>query len=81
MKELEDKLREIIGTLADSTEPVELKLGTDLFDELGLDSMHALEIILEVEEFFNISVKDSALEQIRTLEDILKAASQAMIED
>jgi acyl carrier protein len=43
--------------------------------------MHALEIILEVEEFFNISVKDSALEQIRTLEDILKAASQAMLED
>ncbi|MBT6179201.1 MAG: hypothetical protein HOI23_18295 [Deltaproteobacteria bacterium] len=81
MKELEDKLREIIGTLADSPEPVDLKLGTDLFDELGLDSMHALEIILEVEEIFNISVKDSALEKIRTLEDILKAASEAMLED
>ena len=39
MKELEDKLREIIGTLADSSEPVELKLGTDLFDELGLEKL------------------------------------------
>ena len=72
MKELETKLREIIGTLAESSNPVELKLGTDLFDELGLDSMHALEIILEVEEIFGISVQDSALEHIRTLEDILK---------
>jgi len=81
MKELETKLREIIGALAETSNPVELKLGTDLFDELGLDSMHALEIILEVEEVFGISVQDSALEHIRTLEDILKAASEAMVED
>lgn len=81
MKELEDKLREIIAGLVEATDPVEIKLGTDLFDELGLDSMHALEIILEVEELFEISVKDSALEKIRTLEDILKAASEAMVED
>lgn len=80
MKELEAKLREIIGTLSESSSPVELKLGTDLFDELGLDSMHALEIILEIEEVFGISVQDSALEHIRTLEDILKAASEAMVE-
>jgi acyl carrier protein len=80
MKELETKLREIIGALAETSNPVELKLGTDLFDELGLDSMHALEIILEVEEVFGISVQDSALEHIRTLEDILKAASEAMVE-
>jgi len=81
MKELEEKLREIIAGLVETTDPVEIKLGTDLFDELGLDSMHALEIILEVEELFEISVKDSALEKIRTLEDILKAASEAMVED
>ena len=81
MTELERKLREIIGALADTANPVELKLGTDLFDELGLDSMHALEIILEVEEVFGISVQDSAMEHIRTLEDILNAASKAMVED
>ena len=80
MKELEAKLREIIGTLSESTNPVELELGTDLFNELGLDSMHALEIILVIEEVFGISVQDSALEHIRTLEDILKAASEAMVE-
>ena len=80
MTELESKLREIIATLADGSEPVELKLGTDLFDDLGLDSMHALEIILQVEEVFGISVHDSALEHIRTLEDVLKAASEAMVE-
>ena len=80
MKELEAKLREIIGTLSESTNPIELELGTDLFNELGLDSMHALEIILEIEEVFGISVQDSALEHIRTLEDILKAASEAMVE-
>lgn len=80
MKELEDKLREIIASLCNDVEPGQIELGTDLFSELGLDSMNALEIVLELEELFDVSVEESALEHIRTLEDFLKAAKSAMLD-
>ena len=80
MSELENKVREIIASLAEVEDPQAIKLGADLFDELGLDSMHALEIMLELESLFGVSVQDSALEHIRTMEDLLKAVTKQMTE-
>ncbi len=46
---------------------------TELVGDLGLDSVQVMEILLQVEEHFDISVPLNILPQIRTVEDLCVA--------
>ncbi|MDO1451104.1 acyl carrier protein [Rhodocytophaga aerolata] len=44
---------------------------SQLIRELGLDSLDAVELIVEVEKHFNIAISDEELEEFVTLQDIV----------
>ena len=46
---------------------------TDLISELGLDSVNVMDLLLEVEEDFDLSVPLNVLADIRTLRDLAHA--------
>jgi acyl carrier protein len=49
----------------------EIKEAHDLFNDLGYDSLDAVECTMEVEEHFNITVPDDQDEPIRTVAGII----------
>ncbi len=48
-----------------------ITLQAHLLHELGLDSLDAIELIVEVEKHFAITISDEELEEFLTLQDIL----------
>lgn len=51
---------------------------TDLVNELGLDSVNVMDLLLEVEEDFDISVPLNVLADIRTPRDLAQAIARLM---
>ena len=49
---------------------------TDLVSELGLDSVNVMDLLLEVEEDFDLSVPLNVLADIRTLRDLAHAIAR-----
>ena len=62
-------LAEVMAIVAQhSTTPVESMRETDKLEaDLGCDSLDAVEIVMEVEENFDISISDEAAERASTL--------------
>jgi len=51
-------------------ENVEFDESTDLVQDLGLDSFKVLDLLLEVEDEFDISVPMNVLTDVRTVKDL-----------
>lgn len=49
----------------------EIPVNANLQDDLNADSLDAVEIIMEIEDSFDIEVPDAIAEKIETIEDIL----------
>ncbi len=58
---------------------------SDLFEELGADSLDVVELTLEFEEMFQVDISDDDLEQIQTVGQIVdlleKKVSTSMVEE
>jgi len=50
----------------------EVKLESQLIDDLGADSLDLVEISMALEEEFSIEVPDYQVESIHTVEDVVK---------
>ncbi len=46
------------------------------FDELGADSLDVVELVMAMEEEFDITIEDEQVEKISTIEDIVKIISE-----
>jgi acyl carrier protein len=44
-----------------------------LADDLGADSLELVELVMELEEEFGVSISDDEAEQIQTVEDAIRA--------
>ncbi len=55
-----------------SIETEKIKLESHLQDDFGADSLDAVEIIMAVEDDFDIEVADEVLMNIKTVNDIVK---------
>lgn len=44
---------------------------TELLNELGLDSVDLIEVVMDVEERFDIAIADEDIQNIRTLDDLV----------
>lgn len=65
-----DKVKEIIvDTL--SCEEAKVTLEASLADDLGADSLDAVEVNMALEEAFGISIPDEALADFKTIQDIV----------
>ena len=52
--------------------PEDVKLETSFIDDLGADSLDSIELVMALEEKFNIEITDEDSEKINTVEDAVK---------
>jgi acyl carrier protein len=67
---LEEKVISIITEQLDVTRE-ECIPAASFIDDLGADSLDLVELIMEMEETFDIQIADTELEKIRTIKDVL----------
>lgn len=66
-----EKVREImVDNLG--LDPDEITLTSNLQDDLDIDSLDAVELALEIEGSLNIKIPDEELDEMKTVEDIVK---------
>jgi len=68
-QQLLDEVKRIVSEFA-SMPAEDIQETHDLFTDLGCDSLDIVEITMEVEEHFDISVPDDQEQEIRTVGDI-----------
>lgn len=56
-----------------SLEPEEIRPEMSFVDDLGADSLEIFQIIMAIEEEFDIGLEDSVVASIETVEDALQA--------
>ena len=49
----------------------DIDLSSSLVDDLGIDSVSFLEIVMELEDLFDINIQDEAAEDWRTVSDMV----------
>ena len=67
-----DTIKEIIVEQLNIDDGAFINLDTNLQEDLDADSLDAVEIIMNIEEEFDIKVDDDELENIKTIGDIVK---------
>ena len=65
-----EKLKKIISEVL-NTEEEEITMETTFVDDLGADSLDTVELIMELEKEFNISIPDDQAEKIATVGDAI----------
>ena len=67
-----EKLREIIGEVL-NIDPDTITADTTFVDDLGADSLDIFQIIMGMEEEYDIELENEVAEQIRTVGDAVEA--------
>jgi acyl carrier protein len=61
-----EKIAEQLGVAAD-----EVKSDSSFIEDLGADSLDIVELVMALEEEFNIEISDEDAEKIRTVKDVV----------
>lgn len=69
--EIFEKLQEIISDQLE-LDIDNIALDSHILDDLGADSLDVVDLIMSIEDEFDVEVPDEALEDIRTVEDMVK---------
>lgn len=65
-----DKVKEILSEqLGISADKIELS--SNLAEDLGADSLDAIDIVMSIEDQYSIEVPDETIENMKTVEDIV----------
>jgi len=67
---LENELREIVAKIVE-IDPKEITLNANFVEDLGMDSMMALEILSSIEKKFKIQVPEEKLNKLRNLKEAI----------
>lgn len=66
------KLQTIISAyLPEDVSPDNINLRSDLTRELNINSSHLVDIILDVEDAFDIALTNEDMEQLKTIQDVV----------
>lgn len=65
-----EKLKDIIAEQL-SVEADEVNLDSNIQDDLGADSLDVVDLITTIEDEFDLSIPDEAVEEIKTVGDIV----------
>ena len=67
--DLREKLR---GLMADQlgVERSEMRLDSDILEDLGADSLDVVEMVMAIEEAFDLEIDDTDAESMRTVGDV-----------
>ena len=66
-----EKLQEIIAEQLE-IDAEEIDYASNIIDDLGADSLDIVDLVMSVEDEFGIEVPDEALEEMSTVEDMVK---------
>lgn len=50
----------------------DITLNSDIVDDLGADSLDFVDLVMSIEDEFEIEVPDEAIEEIKTVDDAVK---------
>ncbi len=75
VKILEDELRGIIAEIIEA-DPVEITLEAKFVEDLGMDSMMALEILAAMEKKYKIQIPEDKLGKIRNLKEVISLTNE-----
>jgi len=72
-----EKIQKIISEVL-SIEPEEIKMETTFVDDLGADSLDVFQIIMGIEEEFDIEIANEDAEKIVTVSDAVEQIKNAL---
>lgn len=72
-----EKLKKVIAEVL-NVDPDEITLGTTFMDDLGADSLDVFQIIMGIEEEFDIEIPAEKAEKIATVEEAVELIKGAM---
>ena len=72
-----EKLQQIIAEVL-TVEPDEITMDTTFVDDLGADSLDVFQIIMGIEEEFDIEIPNEAAESIVTVADAVEQIKNAL---
>ncbi len=75
MQNIEEEIRNLIAEIIEK-EPSEITPEAKFFEDLGLDSMMALEIMAAIERKYKISIPEEKLAQLTTLKETIAVAKE-----
>ncbi len=65
-----DEIKEILAEQLDiNTDDIQME--SSLADDLGADSLDAIDIVMSIEDQYSIEVPDETIEDMKTVEDIV----------
>ena len=71
-----DEVKEVIVEQL-NVSPDEVKLESDFVEDLGADSLDVVEIVMALEEKFEIEIPDDEAEKIKTVKDVVDYIEKA----
>lgn len=71
-----EKLKKVIAEVL-NVDPEEIALGTTFTDDLGADSLDVFQIIMGIEEEFDIEIPAEEAEKITTVEEAVELIKNA----
>jgi acyl carrier protein len=77
MSDVAEKVKRIISEQLDVSEDV-VVLTASFVDDLGADSLDQVELIMAMEEEFNITIPDEDAEKITTVQDTIDYITKAV---
>ena len=72
-----EKLQQIIAEVL-NIDPEEITMNTTFVDDLGADSLDVFQIIMGIEEEFDVEIPNEAAEQIVTVGDAVEQIKNAL---
>jgi acyl carrier protein len=75
MQDLENEIRKLIAEIIEK-DPAEVTLDAKFFEDLGVDSMMALEIMAGIEKKYKIAIPEEKLTQLTTLRETIAVAQE-----
>ena len=69
--EIFEKIKDIVIEQLGIEEPDRIQMDTSMTKDLEADSLYVIEVIMAIEEEFDIEIPDEEAEQFTTMEDIV----------
>ena len=78
MQDLENEIRNLIAEIIEK-DPAEVTADAKFFEDLGVDSMMALEIMAGIEKKYKIAIPEEKLTQLTTLRETIAVAKEYLV--
>jgi acyl carrier protein len=75
MQAIEEEIKQLVATVIEK-EPAQIDPDAKFFQDLGVDSMMALEILAAIEKKYKIAIPEEKLAQITTLNETINLAKE-----